>query len=121
MFLLKNVFHPVIFRLEVLTNPFQDRMNVKMKQESAEEFALKALMWLVGNDELLPVFMGATGIGEDDLRERAGEPEFLASILDFLMMNDDWVIEFCDTQATPYDMPMRARQALPGGTDVSWT
>lgn len=91
-----------------------------MKQESAEKFALKVMTWLVGHDELLPVFFGATGLGEDDLRTRMSEPELLASVLDFLMMNDDWVIEFCDIESLPYETPMRARQALPGGTDVSW-
>lgn len=92
-----------------------------MKQESAEEFALKALAWLVSDDDLLPVFMGATGVDQADLRARASDTEFLASVLDFLMMDDAWVMRFCDATATPYDSPMRARQALPGGTDVSWS
>jgi hypothetical protein len=92
-----------------------------MKQESAEEIALKTLVWLVGNDEVLPIFLGSTGLGEDDLRERAGEAEFLAAVLDFLTMNDDWVKE-CAQSLTidPYDF-MRARQSLPGGVDVQWT
>lgn len=91
-----------------------------MKQETAEAFALKIIAWLVGNDELLPVFLNATGLGEDDLRIRISEPDFLASVLDFLTMNDDWVIEFCDLHQVPYETPMRARQALPGGADIGW-
>ncbi len=90
-----------------------------MKQESAEEFALKVIAWLVGNDELLPIFLGATGLGEDDLRTRMSEPDFLASVLDFLTMNDDWVVEFCDLHNVAYETPMHARQALPGG-DTGW-
>ncbi|MCP5036342.1 MAG: DUF3572 domain-containing protein [Rhodobacteraceae bacterium] len=92
-----------------------------MDIKSAEEIALKALTWLVGNDELLPVFMGATGTDEGDLRSRANDPEFLASVLDFLTMNDDWVVAFCDGENLPYQTPMQARQTLPGGADVSWT
>ncbi len=92
-----------------------------MNQKQAEIRALSVLAWLVCNEELLPVFLGATGASEDDLRTRAGESEFLGSVLDFLMMDDAWVIEYCDGEGLPYDTPMRARQSLPGGADVSWT
>jgi len=67
-----------------------------MQQNSAETIALQALGWLAGNDALLPVFLGATGASEADLRERATEPEFLGAVLDFLMMDDAWVVAFCD-------------------------
>ncbi|KPU84100.1 hypothetical protein JI58_05890 [Marinosulfonomonas sp. PRT-SC04] len=92
-----------------------------MNQKQAEIRALSVLTWVVGNEELLPVFLGSTGASESDLRLRVGESEFLASVLDFLMMDDAWVIQYCDGENLPYDTPMRARQSLPGGGDVSWT
>lgn len=92
-----------------------------MQQEIAETIALKALSWLATNEELLPVFMGATGTVSEDFRNRAGEPEFLLSILDFLMMDDAWVVEFCDHAALAYDQLLVARHALPGGAVISWT
>jgi len=92
-----------------------------MDEKQAEIRALSVLAWLVGNDELLPVFLNATGADEADLRARAGESEFLGSVLDFLMMDDAWVMEYCDGAGLPYEAPMRARHALPGGKDVSWT
>lgn len=91
-----------------------------MDQKQAEIRALGVLAWLASNEELLPVFLGATGADETDLRTRVLEAEFLGSILDFLMMDDAWVIAYCDGEGLPYDTPMRARQALPGGADVSW-
>lgn len=94
---------------------------MSMSQDAAETFALKALAWLVGNDELFAVFMGSTGVGQDEVRARAGDPVFLASVLDFLLMNDAWIMEFCDTYQTAYDVPMQARAALPGGQQVHWT
>ncbi|WP_050663257.1 DUF3572 domain-containing protein [Roseovarius tolerans] len=94
---------------------------MKMQQESAETIALQALGWLAGNEELLPVFLGATGASEADLRARATEPEFLGSVLDFLMMDDAWVVAFCDGQGLSYETPMMARVALPGGAQMSWT
>jgi hypothetical protein len=92
-----------------------------MQQETAETIALQALGWLATQDELLPVFLGATGASEQDLRVRATEPEFLGAVLDFLMMDDAWVVRFCDAQGMKYETPMMARAALPGGAQMSWT
>ena len=90
-------------------------------QDAAETLALEALGWLVANDELLPVFLGATGASQDDLKARAGEAEFLGSVLDFLLMDDAWVIAFCDARGVSYETPMMARAALPGGARMHWT
>ncbi|NND20354.1 MAG: DUF3572 domain-containing protein [Silicimonas sp.] len=92
-----------------------------LSKDSAELLAIEALSWLVGNDELLPVFLGATGASRDDLRVRAKDPEFLASVMDFLLMDDAWIAEFCQSADYKMDFPMRARAALPGGAEVNWT
>lgn len=85
------------------------------RQDSAETLALQALSWLAGNEDLLPVFMGATGASVSDLAARAGEGAFLASVLDFLLMDDAWVIAFCDATGLRYEAPLQARAWLPGG------
>jgi hypothetical protein len=92
-----------------------------MQRDAAETVGVQALGWLAGNDELLPVFLGSTGASLDDLRAGAGEPAFLGSVLDFLMMDDVWVVAFCDATGLDYEAPMRARAALPGGGQVHWT
>ncbi|SIN99179.1 DUF3572 domain-containing protein [Vannielia litorea] len=92
-----------------------------MNRETAETVALRALGWLAGNDELLPVFLGSTGVSEAEVRARAADPEFLASVLDFLTMDDAWVTGFCDAAGLDYTQPMRARMALPGGDLPNWT
>ena len=94
---------------------------MNMSQDSAETVALEALGWLAGHDELLPVFLGASGASQDDLRARATDPEFLGAVLDFVAMDDAWVTAFCDAQGLGYDVPMRARAALPGGSEMNWT
>lgn len=88
---------------------------------ASETFALKALAWLVGEEDLLPVFLGATGSSEADLRARVAEPEFLASVLDFLLMDDAWVMRCCDALMVGYELPMQARAMLPGGAQTHWT
>lgn len=91
------------------------------RQDSAETLALRALGWLAANDELLPVFLGSTGASVADLAAGAARPEFLGSVLDFLLMDDAWIVAFCDAEGLPYDAPMRARAALPGGGAMHWT
>ncbi|WP_106744883.1 DUF3572 domain-containing protein [Yoonia maritima] len=92
-----------------------------MDHEQAQVIALQALAWLVGNDELCPVFLGATGGSADDLRAKVADPAFLAAVLEFITMDDAWVVAFCDTVDLAYDKPLRARYALPGAEAVHWT
>ncbi|MFY0597693.1 MAG: DUF3572 domain-containing protein [Cognatishimia sp.] len=89
--------------------------------EAAETLALQALSWLAGHDELMPVFLGATGASIEDLKSGANDPAFLGSVLDFITMDDQWVVEFCDLHKLDYSAPMMARQTLPGGGQVHWT
>ncbi len=92
-----------------------------MRQDYAETVAIRAVAWLAGNDDLLPVFLGASGASAEDLRARLAEPEFLGSVLDFLMLDDRWVMAFCDASGLQYAELAQARQSLPGGAEVSWT
>ena len=94
---------------------------MSLSPEAAETVALQALAWLVSNDELLPVFLGATGASESDLRARAGEAEVLGSVLEFLTMNDAWVMAFCDAGNMAYEQPMLAAQVLQGAGRTHWT
>lgn len=92
-----------------------------LSQEAAETIALKGLTWLASHDELLPVFLGATGASGSDLRERARDADFLGSVLDFLLMDDAWVMAFCAAEGLDNAAPMQARAALPGGAQMHWT
>ncbi|WP_417243024.1 DUF3572 domain-containing protein [Celeribacter sp.] len=92
-----------------------------MKQNSAEALALNVLAWLVGDEDLLPTFLGSTGMDGAELRARAGETEVLAAVLDFLMMNDEWVNRWAVETACEPTLVMQARQALPGAEQINWT
>ena len=94
---------------------------MSLSPEAAETFALRVLAWLVADDQLLPVFLGSTGASEGDLRNLAQDPAFLGSVVDFLLMDDAWVVSFCDAAGEAYERPMQARAALPGGAEVHWT
>lgn len=92
-----------------------------MQQEIAQVIATQAFAWLLAQDELRDVFMGSTGVGVDDLRAGAHDSMFLASVLEFITMDDTWVRQFCDSHDLQYDDPLRARYALPGAEQVHWT
>ncbi|MEH6359753.1 MAG: DUF3572 domain-containing protein [Amylibacter sp.] len=94
---------------------------MRYTKDQAELIAIQALGWLSEQDDLMMTFLGATGSGLDDVKERAGNAEFLASVMDFILMDDDWIKTFCDDHALPYDAPQHIRMALPGGSLPNWT
>lgn len=92
-----------------------------MSHERAEQIAQSALIWLSTNEELLPIFLGASGASAQDLRAQVEDAGFLASILDFITMDDAWVMAFCDAEGLKYEEPLRARYSLTGAENVHWT
>ena len=68
-----------------------------MNPNAAEILGLEALTWLVGEDEALARFQGQTGIDGADLRAGAGSAELAVSVFDFLLLNEDLLLKFCET------------------------
>lgn len=92
-----------------------------MNRDAAETLAAEVLAWIASQDDLLGVFLGATGAAPGDVRAQAGDPDFLAAVLDFVLMDDAWVTGFCRASGRPFTDPAAARAALPGGEAVHWT
>lgn len=92
-----------------------------MRQETAEAIGAEALAWLAGEDDLLGVFLGSSGLSAAELGQNASNPEILGAVLDFLLMDDAWITQFCDRHSYEYDLPSLARMALPGGANPHWT
>lgn len=96
-------------------------MQMAVSQDFAETVALKALGWLVTQDEVVSVFLGATGASVEDLRARAGDTDFLGAVLEFLTMDDAWVMAFCDANGFAYELPLEAAHQLLGAARSHWT
>jgi hypothetical protein len=92
-----------------------------MPPAAAADLARDALLWLLGRPDDLGAFMGASGLDLADLRARAGEPEFLGFVLDFLLADEALLGAFAAEAGLPPDAPRRARLALPGGDVPEWT
>lgn len=91
-----------------------------MSPDRAEDIAVQALVWIAGHEDLGGVFLNATGAAPEDLRQRAEDPLFLLSVLEFLTMDDAWVMAFCDSRSFDYASPMMARKVLAGPGQDGW-
>lgn len=92
-----------------------------MRQDIAQTVALRALGWIAADDEVFGAFLGASGASVAEVRAGASDPAFLASVLDFLLLRDEWVLGFAESAAISPDQPMLARMALGGGDMANWT
>lgn len=92
-----------------------------MRREEAETVALQALAWISTQPDLLRIFLESSGLEPDMVERVAQEPGFLGGVLDFLLGADQHVTGFCDAHDLRYDLPARARVALPGGDLPNWT
>jgi hypothetical protein len=92
-----------------------------LSPEAAELLGLQALGWIAGQPELAGRLLAAAGASPDDLRDRAGDPEFLGFVLDFLLGDEAALLAFAADAGVAPDRPLRARVALPGGALPHWT
>ena len=92
-----------------------------MDKEIAETRALEVLTWVLSEDDLIQVFMGTTGASQNDLRSNTLSHEFLLSILDFVLMDDRWVISCSKFLNIDPSQIQLIRMSLDGGQEVTWT
>ncbi|WP_043743667.1 DUF3572 domain-containing protein [Paramagnetospirillum magneticum] len=85
-----------------------------MSPNSAEVTALRALAWVVTDQDRATRFLTATGCDSDTLRRRAGEAEILGAVLDFLLDDEASLLAFADEVNLPAQSVALARFALPG-------
>ncbi len=90
--------------------------------EVAEIVAIQALSFVAGEPERLGLFLSESGIGPETLRSAAKDPQFLVSVLDFVLRDDETVQAFAAASQLPPTTIAAARQALGGpqaGSDFS--
>jgi hypothetical protein len=90
-------------------------MNRPQTPENAEILALEALGWLAGEETGIARFMDQAGIDAASLRDAAGSPGMALAVLDFLLGNEDLLLQFCESAGiAPKDLHL-ARHQLGGG------
>ncbi len=89
-------------------------MSARKQREAAETLALEALAYLAGSETDLLRFVENSGIGDGELRARAGEPDMLRAVLDFFLAEDERLLAFCSAlDIEPKDVHF-ARHTLDG-------
>ena len=81
-------------------------------REVAEIVAIQALSFIAGDPERLGPFLAESGLGPETLRTAAANPQFLASVLDFIMRDDASVKAFADASKLHPTNVAAARQVL---------
>ena len=81
-------------------------------REVAEIVAIQALGFIAGDPERLGLFLAESGIGPETLRNAASNPQFLASVLDFVMLDDATVQAFAAASELHPTNIAAAHQAL---------
>ena len=85
---------------------------VQNPREVAEIVAIQALSFLAGDSARLGAFLAETGIGPETLRQSATDPQFLISVLDFVMRDDASVKAFAEVSRLHPTNIAAARQVL---------
>ena len=91
-----------------------------MKREQAETVALQALGFIAGEERALEGLIAQSGLGFEDMKQQAGDPIFLACVVDFILSDESLLLAFCEATELPPETPARARRALPGGEQLEF-
>jgi hypothetical protein len=96
-----------------------------MNGTNAQDIAGDVLLWLCGQEELLGVFLSATGADVGDLRAglQAGAPDpgLSTAALDFVLMRDETVLDAAASLDLSPDRLAMAAAVLAGEAGRHWT
>jgi hypothetical protein len=94
-------------------------MALKKRREvsggAAESVAIQALAFLAEDPSRLSRFLAVTGLGPDQIRATANDPQFLAGVLEYLTGDEPLLLEFAQHIDTRPDEIVRACAALGRG------
>ncbi len=70
----------------------------KLARETAETTALKGLAFLAGRQDDMERFLANAGIGPEELKIRAADPDMLRAVTEYLLTDDGLLAAFCEEQ-----------------------
>ncbi len=96
------------------------RDSLKTKQsasaDSARSLAVSALAFIAADSDRLNRFLNLTGLGPHNLRTAAADPAFLGSVLDYLVGDEELLVQFAAEAGLKPEAVARAHAALRGPT-----
>ena len=85
-----------------------------MTPEHADVLALEGLAWLAGQDDAIQRFLAQSGTDAASLRQAAGSREMSVAVLDFLLGNEELLLQFCESASIAPKQMHLARHVLGG-------
>ena len=85
-----------------------------MNPDRAEVVALEGLGWLAGQDDGIQRFLTHAGIDAATLRDAAGSPGMNVAVLDFLLGQEELLVQFCEAADISAKDVHMARHVLGG-------
>ncbi len=78
----------------------------------SETIAIQAAAYLLTEDDTRQGFLNATGLEVEAMRAGLENRGFLAGVLEYLLSREDLLLDFCEQNDIPPELPARARQTL---------
>ena len=91
-----------------------------MLDETAEILALKAVTFVISNDDLRDRFVALSGIDEGMIKTAVQDRVFLISTLEFFVNFEPDLIAFAKEEGIPPESVTTAWRTLGGGTGQDW-
>jgi hypothetical protein len=88
--------------------------------EAARDLAMRALVHMSEQPEVIAGFFGASGLQPDDLRGLVGDPQLALHVLDYLLEDDRRVLDTAEALDTRPENLLRARTVLAGPGSHGW-
>jgi Protein of unknown function (DUF3572) len=82
--------------------------------ETAQAVALQALAFLAADTDVLDGFLSTTGLDLGHVRDLAGNIDFQAGVLDYLLSNEPVLVSFAAGAGLRPEDVVAARSRLPG-------
>ncbi len=89
---------------------------VDISREEAEILAVRALGFLAQHQERVEGFVRMTGVAVDDLKDHVSDPDYLGAVLDFVLADERYLLEFIERVGVAPELPYAARRKLEGGS-----
>ena len=86
----------------------------RIDREAAEGLAVQALGYLAAEPERLGRFLALSGLGPETLRAAAGDPRFLAGVLEYVAGDEPLLVAFAAQAGVAPQAVERARALLSG-------
>jgi len=81
-------------------------------RKTAEILAVQALAFIAEEPERLGLFVSATGIAPEQIRDAAREPDFLVGVLDHMLGDENLLVAFAGSAGVDPATIARARDVL---------